>query len=112
MRLLLADENFPFPVVEFLREYGWDVLTILEADLAGQAFPDEGVMAFAIQEERTILTLNRKDFVRLHRIITSHFGIVVCKFDVDFKRLSENVIQVIEEERDLKNKLVRVSRKG
>ena len=33
---LLADENFPFPVVEALRSFGYDVLTLDDLDKAGK----------------------------------------------------------------------------
>ena len=46
MARLYADENFPFPVVEALRNFGHDVLTVLEADQAEQAIPDDEVLAF------------------------------------------------------------------
>ncbi len=110
MRLLLADENFPQPSVEALRAYGWDVLTLLEAGLAEQAFPDEDVLTFATEQGRAVLTFNRKDFIRLHKIVAAHSGIVVCTFDFDFPRLTKNVITAIEQEDDLTNKLIRVTK--
>ena len=50
-----------------LRRLGHDVLTILETGAANQALPDENVLAFATTQNRIVLTLNRKDFIRLHR---------------------------------------------
>jgi len=41
---LLADENFPFPVVEALRSVGYDVLTLSDLDKAGQALADVAVL--------------------------------------------------------------------
>ena len=41
---LYADENFPFPVVEELRNLGFDVLTMYEDDHANQSLPDEEVL--------------------------------------------------------------------
>jgi hypothetical protein len=32
---LYADEHYPLPVVEFLRDFGHDVLTVQEAGKAG-----------------------------------------------------------------------------
>ncbi|WP_325052189.1 DUF5615 family PIN-like protein [Dulcicalothrix desertica] len=58
-----TDENFPFPVVEFLRAFGYDVLTAKEAGNANQKIPDENVLAYAISKERTVLTRNRRDFI-------------------------------------------------
>ena len=71
---------------------------------------DEEVLEFAIQEKRAILTFNRKDFIKLHKSIDTHCGIIVCTFDFDFPRLTANVIEAVEQEDDLSNKLIRVTR--
>ena len=41
MARLYANENFPLPVVEHLRELGHDVLTTTEAGRHDQALPDD-----------------------------------------------------------------------
>ncbi len=41
MARLYANENFPAPVVETLRQLGHDVLTSYESGQAGKATPDE-----------------------------------------------------------------------
>jgi predicted nuclease of predicted toxin-antitoxin system len=64
---LYADENFELPVVEKLREKGYDILTAQEASKANQGIPDEGVLAFAIAENRAVITLNYDDFKNLHK---------------------------------------------
>lgn len=66
MALLLADENFPAPSVEHLRQLGHDVFTLLKTDMVGLAIPDDEVLAFATSLNRCLLTLNRKDFINLH----------------------------------------------
>ena len=53
-----ADEQFPFQVVEFLRGFGYDVLTVQEAGNANQRIPDDQVLMFAISQERAILTIS------------------------------------------------------
>ena len=68
MARLYADENFPLPVVGFLRTFGHDVLTAKEAGKANQRIPDEDVLAFAFSNERAILTRNRRHFIRLHQL--------------------------------------------
>lgn len=78
MARLYADEQYPLPVVEFLRALGHDVLTVQEAGKANQRIPDQEVLAFATSEERAVITQNRKDFFRLHRIQPHHAGIVAC----------------------------------
>jgi Holliday junction resolvase len=57
----------PHPVVKYLRELGHDVLTVQEAGKANQRIPDEEVLAFATENDRAIITQNRKDFIQLHR---------------------------------------------
>lgn len=68
MARLYADEQFPYQVVEYLRDLGHDVLTVQEAGNANLKIPDDEVLAFASSNERVILTLNRRDFCRLRKI--------------------------------------------
>ena len=75
---LYADENFERPVVEKLREKGYDVLTAQEAGNANQGIPDEDVLAFAICENRAVITLNYNDFKNLHKQDLNHCGIIIC----------------------------------
>jgi hypothetical protein len=63
---LYADENFPLRVIEELRKRGFDVLTALEDRRANQAVTDADLLARASELRRTLLTLNRRDFKRLH----------------------------------------------
>ncbi len=67
MARLYANENFPLPAVQELRWLGHDVLTIRETGSAGQAMPDDAVSAFAHQQGRVLLTLNRRHLIRLHK---------------------------------------------
>jgi Domain of unknown function (DUF5615) len=46
---LYADENFPQPAVERLRELGHDVLTVQDVGKAQQKFPDEAVLRLVHQ---------------------------------------------------------------
>jgi predicted nuclease of predicted toxin-antitoxin system len=78
MARLYADEQYPYPVVEFLRALGHDVLTVQEAGRANQGIPDPEVLSFATSSNRAVITQNRKDFVRLHRIQPDHAGIIAC----------------------------------
>ncbi len=109
MARLYTDENFPFPVVEFLRSFDHDVLTAQEAGNANLRIPDEAVLAFAINSDRAIATQNRSDFIRLHRLQPNHAGIIVCTED-QFERLATRIHQAIVAEGVLENKLIRVTR--
>ena len=110
MAHLYSNENFPYPVVEELRRLGHDVMTVLEAGKASQKIPDEEVMAFAASKGRVVLTLNRKDFVRLHRNQPVHSGIVVCTFDPDYVAQAKRIHDAITAQSELAGKLLRVNR--
>lgn len=82
MAAIYANENFPRRVVNELRMLGHDVLTSREAGRANQMVPDDEVLAFATQQQRAVLTLNRLDFFRLHRSTgAQHAGIIACTRD-------------------------------
>ena len=110
MGRLYADEQYPFPVIEFLRAFGHDVLTVQEAGNAGIKIPDAEVLAFATTNERAVLTLNRKDFKRLHRLQPNHAGIIVCTDDRDWEGLARRIDEAILNEEILTGKLLRVNR--
>ena len=79
-----SNENFPLDIVRELRQLGYDVLTSYDAGQANQGIPDDEVLAFAIQQERAVITLNRDDFIELHRSGIPHQGIIICKTDRDY----------------------------
>ena len=110
MARLYSNENFPLPVVEKLRALRHDVLTIQETGKADHALPDAEVLAFAITENRAVLTLNRLHFMRLHRQVPNHAGIVVCKFDPDFDGQAERIHKAVAGSPSLAGQLVRVNR--
>jgi hypothetical protein len=110
MANIYANENYPLPAVEALRQLGHHVLTTREAGNAGQAIPDEDVLAFAIAQQRILVTINRKHFIRLHSQQPQHFGIVVCTFDLDYSGLAQRVHAAISAEPDMSGKLLRVNR--
>ena len=90
-----ANENFPQPVVEALRTLGHDVLTSLEAGRANQRIEDSEVLRFANDDDRVLLTLNRRHFRRLHQAGQPHRGIVACTRDVDFARQARRIVVAI-----------------
>ena len=105
-----SNENFPMPVVEKLRALGHDVLTIQETGKADRALPDKEVLAFATGENRAVLTLNRRHFLRLHREDPNHRGTVVCKFDPDFNGQAERISKAIAGITSLSGQVIRVNR--
>ncbi len=110
MARFYANENFPFPVVDHLRALGHDVLTVLETGRSEQSWPDDEVLAFAASNQRCVLTLNRKHFIRLHRDKHPHDGIIVCTFDPDFSALAARVHAEVSRHETLAGALIRVNR--
>src|SRR5688572_3232043 len=53
---LLANENFPYTSIYYLRDKGYDVLSI---GIDNPSIKDYEIMTIAINEERTILTFDR-----------------------------------------------------
>jgi len=110
MARIYANENFPLPVVEELCRLGHDVLTTLDAGQAGQAMPDEVVLQFAVSQERILITLNRKHFIRFHEQVPTHAGIVVCTVDPDFVGQARRIDEALRCEGDMHGQLLRVNR--
>jgi hypothetical protein len=107
---LYSNENFPLPVVEELRRLGHDVLTILDAGRAGEGVTDPEVLRLATADGRAVLTLNRRDFIRLHTRDAGHAGIIACTAEADFAGQAARVHTAIEQAGDLRGQLIRVNR--
>jgi predicted nuclease of predicted toxin-antitoxin system len=102
-----SNENFPIPTVVALRALGHDS-TIQERGRANESTPDPDVLALATSEGRVVLTLNRKDFYKLHEQNPAHAGIVVCVSDPDFGRLAQLIHDRLRAEGDLAGRIIRV----
>lgn len=110
MARLYTNENFPLKVALSLCTLGHDVLTSQEAGKANQAIPDAEVLQFATEMGRAILTINKRDFVRLHRLRPSHAGIIVCSQDSSLTRQAEAIHEAILGLEALTGLLIRVNR--
>jgi hypothetical protein len=108
MAELYADENFDDDVADLLRQHGHDVLTAHQASQRG--IPDRDVLAFAISVGRAVLTLNRRHFVRLHKQVKPHRGIIVCTSDNDKAALAKRIDEALAACPVLDNQLIRVNR--
>jgi len=107
---LLADENFPFRVVEELRRRGHDAATMLDVGHANEGLPDDGVLALAVAARRAVITLNRRHFVRLHADKPAHSGIVVCTLDPDVAAFAARIHTAISAPPTLDRLLIRITR--
>ena len=79
IRLYLDEDAEQRALVDGLRARGMDVLTAFEAGMVGRT--DREQLEFAIERERTIYSLNVRDFANLHKeylqASEDHFGIVL-----------------------------------
>ncbi len=110
MARLYSNENFPIPVVNVLRELGHDILTIQESGRSNEAVSDADVLLLAISEDRAVLTLNRRDFIRLHNERPEHAGIIVCTVDPDFAAQAQRIHDGIAQTPNLHGLLIRINR--
>lgn len=79
MARLFADEQFPARIVSLLRRsHGHDVKTVQQTNQSkyGDGKEDRLVLQIAMDEQRAVLTLNRKHFRQLHQDCGWHWGII------------------------------------
>jgi len=112
MARLYSNENFPLDIVWQLRQLGYDVLTSYEAGQANQGIPDDAVLSFATQQSRILITLNREDFIALHRSGISHTGIIICKDDRDYLGQAQALQAYLSENPDFTNRLIRIKKQN
>jgi len=76
---LYLNENLSWRIAKALREYGYDVVS--SEEVAMNETDDATQMAFAVSEQRAIVTNNVRDFVELgkHYAATQqpHYGILL-----------------------------------
>ena len=85
-------------------------LSIQESGKADQSVPDAEVLVFARAQKRALLTLNRRHFMRLHQANPDHFGILVCKLDLDFQKQAQRIHSATQGYRSLAGLLLRINR--
>lgn len=110
MARLYTNENFPLEAVEHLRSLGHDVVTSRDAGRSNLGLEDEDVLRFATECNRCVITLNRKDFMRLHRQSESHAGILVCTENRDYFALAARIDAAVKDAGELQGRLIRVVR--
>jgi len=106
---ILADENFPRPALEALREAGWDVLSIAE-EYPG--ISDEEVAAVCAEQQRILLTFD-KDFGELifRRGLPAGSGVVLFRITPDSPGEAADVaLALVESQPDLRGSFYVVTR--
>jgi hypothetical protein len=110
MARLYADEDFSHPVVQRLRQLGHDIVTAQEAGQSNRGIEDQAVLTFATERGRAVVTFNRRPFIRLHRMVSSHAGILVCSRDDDVSALADRIHQQLDSALSLQDQLFRINR--
>ncbi|MEA5507545.1 DUF5615 family PIN-like protein [Halotia wernerae UHCC 0503] len=85
-------------------------MTVQEAGNADQGIADDQVLVFSISQERSILTINRDDFICLHRRSSNHFGIIVCTNNRNWEQFAAWIDEAVTAQEPLQEKLIRVVR--
>ncbi len=92
------DECIDRPVLEAMRQRGFDVLTALEAGRGED--PDEAQLVYASEHGRVFFTYNRMDFRRLHakfaRAGRPHAGIVVMPQASPLRRRQLRAVMLLD----------------
>ncbi len=76
---VLLDEHFDEQLARLLRERGFDVVAAVSLGLSGTA--DEGILGYATEDRRAVVTNDLRDFGRLARRWAEggqdHYGIIL-----------------------------------
>lgn len=118
-----SNEHFPLDWVQELRKLGYDVLTSQQAGQANQSISDSDVLKFAHEHDRVVITLNRQDFINLHKQGQPHSGIIISK---DFYQGAGNLLQkqgylqqtiflhnfLVNDNQPLKGRLIRIKKQN
>lgn len=83
MAAFYLDENVPLELGEALAALGHDVMTVQADGRASQGIDDPEVLAEAIELNRAVLTIDRRDYHRLHQISPGHAGIITYTDDTE-----------------------------
>lgn len=89
---------------------GHDVVTLVDVDKAGQALTDKAILQLAGADQRAVVTVNRRHFVRLHATEPNHAGIIVCSLDLDFDGQAARIDQAVATQESRVGRLIRVNR--
>jgi predicted nuclease of predicted toxin-antitoxin system len=93
---LLIDENMSWlRLGARLRTDGHDVVLVQDAGLLGVSDPE--LFAWAISQDRVVLSRDRKDYLNLHHLIMvaqgHHPGVLLIRFDANARHnMSERAI--------------------
>ncbi len=93
MARLYGDENFDIHAMEALHNLGHNTLTARDAGKANQRIPDHEVLAFAAENNRAVVTFDRRDYFHLHKANPVHAGIIACTYNADSNALTQRITE-------------------
>ena len=97
-------------VVRELRALGHDVLTTHDVGKSNQRIEDDSALRYATDHDRCLITINRRDFMRLHRAVPKHGGIIICTENRDYAAFARRIDLEISRVPTLANRFLRVVR--
>ncbi|WP_242018371.1 DUF5615 family PIN-like protein [Pseudanabaena sp. FACHB-1998] len=65
-------------------------------------------MSYAISLNRAVLTMNRRDFIRLHTQIPQHKGIVICKSSTNWEKIAQAIHNHLSQFETIEKQLIRI----
>src|SRR5438270_13766696 len=110
MAAFYRDENVPRELSDAVRALGHDVLTVQADGRASRSIDDPDVLARAIELGRAVITNDRRDYHRLHRIHPDHTGIITYTNDPDRAALALRIHAAVSAQPNLNGVLIRVVR--
>ncbi|HEV3440882.1 MAG TPA: DUF5615 family PIN-like protein [Gemmata sp.] len=108
MAQIYADENVSFKIVDQLRRLGHDALTALEDGKANQNISDAAVLTRSTELNRIVLTNNRDDYHHLHDDTNGNHAGIITFTDDEIEALSKRIHDKLEENPDMKGKLIKI----
>ena len=58
---------------------------------------DLEVLQYATSLNRVVLTMNRRDFIRLHNQVSQHEGIVICRSITNWEKIAQSLHQSLSQ---------------
>lgn len=111
MARLLADADFPNPVLMELRRLGHDAISLGEAGLAHRWGTDDEVLSAAKNDGRALLTLDLRSFAQLIAGGADHPVVIACMFDADFAGMARRIDQALSTSEKPTGRIIRIGRR-
>ena len=99
---LLADENIPRLVVEFISSRGHDAISVAKE---APGISDQEVLSFATTEKRTLITFDTDFGELVFRLgVDAPFGIILFRLTPDSPlTIAQTIVEVLESRTDWTN---------